>query len=198
MNGLQKMANGYYDDDSKCIIGEKLIFRPITPADTDRVISWRNSSHVRENFIYQQPFTREGHERWLETQVATGQAIQFIMCEKEGDDGKYLPGRPVGSCYLRDIDHEFRKAEYGMFIGVEDVKGMGYGSEAATYTIEYAFRVLKLHKVFSRIFATNIPSIKGCERAGMVREAYLKDEVRLHNKYVDIVLLARINEESTI
>ena len=81
--------------------------RPITLEDTDRIIRWRNSDRVRKNFIDQRPFTRQGHLNWLETRVATGEVVQFILCETETD-------RPVGSVYIRDIDRKNRKGEYGI------------------------------------------------------------------------------------
>ena len=43
------------------IRGEKVYLRPITLEDTDNIIRWRNSENVRPYFIYQKPFTREGH-----------------------------------------------------------------------------------------------------------------------------------------
>ena len=82
----------------------QIYLRPITEADTDNIIGWRNSERVRRNFIYQEDFTRQGHQNWLKTKVATGEAIQFILCETQDD-------RPVGSVYFRDIDEKNRKAD---------------------------------------------------------------------------------------
>ena len=90
---------------------EKDIYlRPMTGEDTDNIIKWRNTDFVRRNFIYQEPFTRQGHETWTRDMISTGKAVQFIICEKGTD-------RPVGSVYLRDIDRKHNKAEYGIFIG---------------------------------------------------------------------------------
>ena len=49
------------------IYGERVYIRPITEEDTDLIIKWRNSDAVRPYFIYQKPFTREGHLNWLKT-----------------------------------------------------------------------------------------------------------------------------------
>ena len=35
--------------------------RPITLEDTENIVKWRNTNRVRKNFIYQKPFTKEGH-----------------------------------------------------------------------------------------------------------------------------------------
>ena len=61
------------------IQGEHIYLRPIGEEDTDRIVAWRNQERVRHNFIYQKPFTREGHEAWLRTKVASGEVVQFII-----------------------------------------------------------------------------------------------------------------------
>ena len=78
------------------IRGKKILLRPMTEKDTENIVRWRNEAFVRENFIYQKPFTAEGHKHWAETMVNTGRAVQFIICTQEE--------KPVGSVYLRDID----------------------------------------------------------------------------------------------
>ena len=59
--------------------------RPITLEDTENIVKWRNTDRVRKNFIYQKPFTKEGHLAWMRDKVAAGEVIQFILCETEGD-----------------------------------------------------------------------------------------------------------------
>lgn len=165
------------------IQGERVYLRPITVEDTDDIIRWRNSDTVRPYFIYQKPFTREGHLNWLRTMVDTKKCYQFIICENGTD-------RPLGSTYLRDYDEEHNRIEYGMFLG-ETSKGIG--GEIVRLTLAFGFEDLNIHKIFCRVFADNIRSIKGCERGGFHREAYLEDEVFVNGKYRDMVLLAAIN-----
>ena len=52
--------------------------RPITMDDTERIVGWRNSDRVRKNFIFQKPFTVQGHIEWMETKVASGEVVQFL------------------------------------------------------------------------------------------------------------------------
>ena len=91
---------------------------------------------------------------------------------------------------------EHKKAEYGIFIGETDCLGMGYGTEAAELMTEYAFEYLGLHKLMLRVYAENERAIKSYEKAGFVKEAYLKDDVFVQGKYRDIVLMAILNEKS--
>lgn len=169
------------------IEGELVYIRPLTLDDTDSVIKWRNSENVRPYFIYQKPFTREGHLEWVRTMLDTKKGYQFVICEKNTD-------RALGCTYIRDHDKEHNKIEYGMFIGEKTEVGKGVGTEVVELTARFAFEELQVHKMFCRIFADNIPSIKSCEKGGFVQEAYLKDEVMVNGKYRDMVLLAMLNK----
>jgi len=168
------------------IIGKKVYLRPITDDDTELIIEWRNSDAVRPYFIYQKPFTKEGHEKWMETMIRSGNGYQFIVCCKESDT-------PIGCTYLRDYDRENNKIEYGVFLGSEDVKGQGIGTEILGLTLQFAFDTLGVHKMFARAFADNAASVNSFLKGGFEKEAYLKDEVFVNGEYRDIILLAKIN-----
>ena len=90
--------------------GERISLRLLTHDDTDLIVAWRNQDAVRKNFIYQELFTRQGHESWIRNMIETGRVIQTVICDLAGD-------RPLGSVYIRDIDRQHTKAEYGIFIG---------------------------------------------------------------------------------
>lgn len=164
-----------------------IYLRLMTYDDTDLIVKWRNTDSVRKNFIYQALFTRESHENWIRTKVETGQVVQMIICESEGD-------RPVGSVYIRDIDHDHHKAEYGIFIGEEAARGKGYGTAAAKLMIRYCFEELNLHRLFLRVYATNQQAIRSYEKAGFVQEACLRDDVCIDGEYKDIVLMGILNK----
>ena len=76
---------------------QRFFLRPMTGEDTDRIIRWRNQDFVRRNFIYQEPFTREGHENWIRTMIDTGRAVQFILC---------MDGEPVGFSLPKNMGEE--------------------------------------------------------------------------------------------
>ena len=59
----------------------------------------------------------------------------------------------------------------------------------------YCFKQLKLHRLFLRVFADNAGAIRSYEKAGFIKEAYLKDDVRIQGQYKDIVLMGILNPE---
>lgn len=141
---------------------EMVSLRPITSEDTEKIVAWRNRDFVRKNFIYQELFTKEGHEVWLREQVGPGRVTQFIICVEAAAGSRW----EIGSVYLRDIDREKGEAEYGVFIGEEKALGQGYGTQAAKLILDYGFETLGLKKIFLRFLEDNRRALKSYEKAG--------------------------------
>lgn len=147
---------------------ERLGLRKMTIEDSALIVRWRNQDWVREHYIYRERFTIEGQEAYYHSQIETGRVTQFIVCELDGD-------RPIGCTVLNDYDNNEGRGEYGMFLGEADAVGKGYSPEMIRMTFDYAFHELGLTEIMSRIFIDNIPSIKGCLRAGLQCAEILRD-----------------------
>lgn len=177
---------------------EKVFLRPITTADTDKIVAWRNRDFVRKNFIYQKPFTGEGHEAWLREQVEPGHVAQFIICIEEGNIGSQKDdvrggvnggSVEIGSVYLRDIDREKGEAEYGVFIGESDALGRGYGTQAAKQMLDYGFGTLGLIKIFLRLLEDNPRALKSYEKAGFQLQTDRRETVTLEQGKRDVLFM---------
>ena len=144
------------------LTGTAVTLRPITDADTDLIVKWRNTPSVVQNFIFRQTFTPEMHRSWLATKVATGQVVQYIILDN-------ADGKPVGSVYYRDIDNHNRSAEYGIFIGEESARGKGLGTEAARLFTQFGVDTLHLHRISLRVLAENAAAMK---RPALCRRAF--------------------------
>jgi len=162
--------------------------RPIAISDSENIVAWRNSESVRSNFIYQADFTVAGQHRWMAEQVATGRVAQFIIELGESQT-------PVGSTFIRDIDREHRKGEFGIFIGETAARGRGVGTEAAKQMVDHGFSELGLNKIFLRVLAHNRGAVRSYENAGFIREGVLRQDVILAGEPTDVILMAVLRED---
>ena len=167
-------------------MNEQVTIRPVTEADTDRIIAWRNAPSVMAHFIYRTPLTRKAHLNWLHNRVETGEVAQFVIYDGE---------TAVGSVYLRDIDRNNQKCEYGIFIGDEDCRGKGIGTAAAKLALAHAFEELGLNRVYLRVFADNLGAIKSYEKAGFRYEGTFSQDVMIDGVGEDIVFMAILRED---
>ena len=174
--------------DLPVIQGEKIILRPITMEDTPRIVNWRNNPAVRSHFIFQELFTEEMHQNWMNTKVANGDVVQYII-ELRGTK------MPVGSVYLRDIDKKSNSAEYGVFIGEDAARGLGIGTETAKLFVSQMITTLGLHKIFLRVFEDNMQARYSYEKAGFTQEGISRDMVRMNGQYKNIVFMSILESE---
>lgn len=170
-------------------INDRLRVRPISLEDTECIVTWRNRAHIRNNFIFREKFTVEMHENWMNTKVASGQVEQFII---ELHDAKELStSRPIGSVYFRDVDYDTGEAEYGIFLGEEDVLGKGIGSQIAKWAVNFAKEELGLNCLILRVFADNIGAVKSYEKAGFTQTEYIKDFLQDEKGSRDLIMMKR-------
>ena len=169
-------------------MNHQVSIRPITEADTAKIVKWRNTPSVVEHFIYRTPLDEQGHLNWFHNRVQTGEVAQFMIVDEEA-------GEEVGSVYLRDIDKENQKCEYGIFIGEDSCRGKGIGSAAAKLALDYAFETLGLNRVFLRVFADNTRAINSYENAGFRYEGTFRDDVIIDGKAYDMVFMGILKED---
>lgn len=170
------------------ILGQNVLLRPINMNDTSLIIKWKNSPSVRENFLSQDLLTKEIHTRWMKDKVSTGEVIQYIIIQKATD-------MPIGSVYLRDVSQNHQCAEFGIFIGEDTARGKGVGSETTKLFTDYAFNMLKLHRVYLRVLDSNLSAIRSYEKAGFVLEGVAKDMVKINGEFRNVVFMAKIANE---
>ena len=174
--------------DLPLINGEKVRLRPITDADTDDIVRWRNDPEVWRYFLFREPFTPEMHRAWLRDKVAAGRVVQYMITERES-------GRSVGSVYFRDVDTQNESAEYGIFIGEASARRRGIGTETARLFTDFGLNVLRLHRISLKVLGSNEIARRSYEKAGFRTEGVFRDYARLDGVFTDVVFMAKLGEE---
>ena len=162
--------------------------RPISLEDTKNIVTWRNNPEVRNNFVFRNVFTEEIHLNWYNNRILTGEVAQFIIHSERLN-------KDVGSVYLRDIDQVNKKAEFGIFIGENDCRGLGIGSKATSLILDYGFNELGLNRIFIRVFTRNIGAIKSYKNAGFIEEGIFREDVIFDGKAEDMMYMSILKSD---
>lgn len=162
--------------------------RKIGYGDTDNIVRWRNLPDVKNNLYTQTDLTAEQHIWWMQNKVDKGLCAQFIIEMIE-------PQTPIGTVFIKNIDRDSCKGEYGIFIGEDIARGKGYGKIAAKLAVQYAFEVLELNRVYLSVFKDNISGIKSYESAGFVVEGIFREDYKKDGKYFDVVYMAILKSD---
>ena len=105
------------------------------------------------------PMTMEKEQDWYDQQSKAEDNAPFTIYEKE-------TLRPIGNTGLDGVDHRNRSATFGILIGEPKCRGKGYGTEATSLMLDYAFTALGLHNVMLTVFEFNPAGIRAYEKAG--------------------------------
>ncbi len=101
----------------------------------------------------------------------------------------------VGVFNLSEIVRGLFQSAYLGYYAFAPHAGAGYMAEGLELTLEFAFRVLKLHRVEANIQPTNLRSLALARDAGFVREGFSRRYVRIAGRWRDHARLALLVED---
>lgn len=158
--------------------------RPITLADTDNIVKWRNASFVKKNLYIQKALTNNQHIEYYHRYIESGKVYQFIIQVKSDDWNQ-----DIGTAFLKDLDSNNHKAEFGIFIGEESALGKGFGKQATYLILQYAFESLKLNRVYLTVFADNHPAVNAYLKCGFRTEGVLIEDFLRYDGFADVMVM---------
>ena len=95
----------------------------------------------------------------------------------------------IGFIALIAIEWGNRTGKVAMGIGRAEDRGQGYGFEAMTLMLHFAFGELNLHRVGLDVIETNAAAIRLYERAGFHREGRIAEAVWRDGARCDVLLM---------
>jgi len=102
--------------------------------------------------------------------------------------------QPIGFIGLCEIDWKNRNAEFHIGIWDKSKRNNGHGKEATGILIEYSFKQLNLHRLYSVAFLDNGIAKKLFLSMKFTQEAVLKDVFYIDGRYRHGVLFSLINK----
>ncbi|MDE2188612.1 MAG: GNAT family N-acetyltransferase [Patescibacteria group bacterium] len=161
--------------------GKKTTLRPILESDIPLLMKWINDPEVRR-FVKRVFPAMESDERdWIKRLHDKSGSDIAIMIE--------VKGKPIGTMGIHGINWKDRTATTGALIGEKNYWGKGYGTDAKMVLLDYAFNVLNLRKIMSRVFAFNYRSLRYSLHCGYKIEGRLKRQRFSEGRYWDEIIL---------
>ncbi|MFD0590170.1 GNAT family N-acetyltransferase [Paenibacillus sp. GCM10027627] len=142
----------------------------------------------------------EEHVQWDENEVKLNflekmeqrdpiSAYDFVVFLEEKERST-----PIGLAQIWSYNDYRRSWEIGFAI-LPEFSGRGYGSEAGTLLLKFAFEKLHAHKVVGMCNAGNRRSASLMERIGMTREAVFREELWWQERWSDQYFFSILDNE---
>ena len=166
------------------IAGEKTILRALEPHDLERCFRWMNDPSIVRTLKSRYPMPFQQEAAWLERAVVESHSERHFAIERKDDR------HHIGNASLHEIDWVSRTAWFGMFIGEPAAWNRGFGRDAASALVRFAFDEMNLRKLRINVFEYNDRARHLLESIGFVQEGRLAGEFFRGGAYHDIVILS--------
>ncbi|MBO8140995.1 MAG: GNAT family N-acetyltransferase [Firmicutes bacterium] len=147
------------------IAGENVALRPIIPDDYPLLVKWTLDPDVGRFLDGDYPRSLADCPAWHQ-KIRSDRHRQVFGIE-------LLNGLLIGDIELDHIAWRSGDGELRVRIGEKAQWGKGYGSEAVTLLLAYAFGSLNLRRVYLRVFAANERAVRCYRRVGFRQEGFL-------------------------
>ena len=169
---------------------ERLIMRPFSLGDADRVRLLAGAREIAENTATMpHPYEEGMAEEWIsghEEQFLKGESIHFALCLKK-------TGELIGAMGIV-IHQEHDLGELGYWIG-KPYWNQGYCTEAAEEALRYGFKALGLNRVAAIHYTRNPASGRVMEKVGMSHEGIRRQAMKRWGEYVDVACYGILRED---
>lgn len=166
-------------------MSEKLALRPIEKEDIAFLHALYTDPTVVKYWFIETYHSKAKIEKSLEEDLNDESSRNFILHKEE---------EQIGFVNLYSIDPVHSHAEFGIMIDPKQ-QGKGYAKHATKLAMDYAFRILNLHKLFLFVDVENDIAKKVYEKVGFQEEAVLKEKFFVDGSYHDVVYMSAFQRD---
>ena len=165
----------------KKLVGDRIYLSPkgTSEEEIEKFTKWMNDFEVTDYIgRTSQLMTLEEEKTFLENMSKTDEVRNFSIIELNSD-------KLIGTIGLEHINWIKRNAVLGIFIGDNEFRNNGYGTEAIKLLLEYGFRYLNLHSIKLDLISINERAHKCYLKCGFKDTGASREEIFLNGKYYD-------------
>lgn len=176
--------------DSNLLRGERVWLSALSRADAAVVARWENDSEYLRlmDSSPARPRSEDEIVRWLDGANRSQQEFTFGIRLVQTDD-------LIGWVQLDGIEWAHRTSAVGIGIGSRNHWDNGYGTEAMTLLLNFAFYELNLHRVFLTAFSYNPRAIHLYEKLGFQLEGRHREHLQRDGQRHDMLLYGLLSRE---
>jgi len=172
----------------KKVEGERIYLSPMCMEDAEKYTKWMNDLKVTDGINNSRNVINlESEKKWIEENSKFGN-YNFSIVKKDNNE-------LIGNCSFHDLDKVYGNATVGIFIGEEENRGKGNGTEALKLLIGYGFDYLNLNNIMLTVNSFNEGAIKCYKKVGFKEFGKRRNSVILKNKRYDTIYMDIIREE---
>lgn len=170
------------------IKGNKVNLRAIESEDVTSYHNWINDESSNQTRGLYHPTSLEDARSWMESnRTPTAEAMTFVID---------LPGfGAIGLITLRNICPRSGRGEISVYIGRTDQWRKGYGRDAISPLVEYAFTSMNLHRVWLECDAGYESIVRAAKSFGFIEEGRIRDSYYRHGSHRDTLILGLLRPE---
>lgn len=151
--------------------GKNIHLRALEPEDLEFVYAIENDENIWEVSNTITPYSKFLIRQYLENahqDIFESKQLRLVICKQDSSDA-------IGLIDLFDFDAKNKRAGVGIIIQNEVDRNNGFGKEALSLVIYYAFEQLQLHQLYANIGTENKASESlfitfGFERIGVKKD----------------------------
>ena len=171
----------------KKLVGERIYLSPRNPEDAETFTCWLNDFNTtdylgRSHMLY----TLNAEKEYLENSGKNSFGFGIVTL----DDDKL-----IGTVSLEEINNINRTATLGIFIGDDNYRNDGYGTEAIKLILDFGFNYLNLNNIKLDLLSFNERAEKCYKKCGFKEYGRRRKCVFLNGKYYDKIAMDILAEE---
>ncbi len=164
------------------IDGKNIYLSPMNLEDMDKYITWLSDPNVARGIgALSKVYNPENEKEFILDTLKNGK-YNYAIIRK--DDNTL-----IGNCGLMDRDNIHKKATLGIFIGDEENRNKGYGTETIKLLIDYGFNILNLNNIDLKVFSFNERAIACYKKCGLKEYGRRHESYYMNNKYYDEIFM---------
>jgi ribosomal-protein-serine acetyltransferase len=174
-------------------VTQRLVLLPVEPADAPDLWTAVEASRAHlEKWLPWVPFNTDVDASWRYCEASANdwdhaRALRFSIRERSGS-------RFLGVVGLESIAHLHLSADLGYWLRLEGVR-QGFMTEAASATVDWAFKRLSIHRVRVAAATGNLASLGVIRRLGFRFEGIAREAERCQGRWLDHALYALLSSD---